>query len=152
MGVRASLEPLAGTWTGVKCMRFMPADPFTDSPSTAHVTVTAHDLITISYSWSNQDGGQDGMLLIGDGSAPHEADAIWVDSFHQSPRWMVLQGTISGAAGVVLEGVYAAPPGPDWSWRISLGGPDLQLTMFNLPPGEAAYEAVRASYSRTRPR
>lgn len=148
MGVRTSLESLAGTWIGVKGMRFMPTDPFTESPSTAHVTITAHNLMTITYSWSNEDGPQDGMLLIGDGSAPQQADAIWVDSFHQTPRWMVLQGAIDDSGGIWLEGVYAAPPGPDWGWRIQLSGPALQLTMLNIPAGESPYEVVRATYTR----
>lgn len=147
MGVKANLEHLVGEWIGVSGMRFMATDDFTESVSSARVSVTAAHLITVSYTWSNEDGPQDGMLLIGDGSAPQEAVAVWVDSFHQSPRWMAMQGVIS-TEGIALEGVYPAPPGPDWGWRIHIGGPDLRIAMINVPAGEAAYEVVRAAYTR----
>lgn len=148
MGVVESLGNLVGDWTGVSGMRFMPSDAFTESSSTARVSITAGSLVTVTYTWSNDDGPQDGMLLIGDGSAPHEAAAVWVDSFHQSPKWMALQGVIS-SEGVGLEGVYPAPPGPDWGWRIHVGGIDeFTITMVNIPEGDAAYEVVRASYQR----
>jgi hypothetical protein len=41
-----------------------------------------------------------------------------------------------------------APPGPDWGWRMYIGGHELTITMLNIPEGEAAYEVVRAAYTR----
>ncbi len=142
------MEHLLGDWTGELATRFMPDDEFVTCSAGASVDVTAGSLVTVRYAWSNADGPQDGLLLIGDGSAPHEARGIWVDSFHQTPHWMALQG-VASSFEVALEGVYAAPPGPDWGWRIRVSGlGDLILTMINLPSDNAAYEVVRASFSR----
>ncbi len=149
MGVIQSFEHLLGDWTGEYAMRFMPTDDFGPaSGATATVSVTAGSLVTVRYTWSNDDGPQDGLLLVGDGSAPHEARGIWVDSFHQAPHWMALQG-VASSNEVALEGVYPAPPGPDWGWRIRVGGVlDLTLTMINLPSDSEAYEVVLARFSR----
>jgi hypothetical protein len=58
----------------------------------------------------------------------------------------------TGGGGVVsLRGSYAAPPGPDWSWRIEIeaeGVSFLLVRMFNITPlGEEAL-AVLARYER----
>jgi hypothetical protein len=148
VGVLQTLEDLLGEWTGEFAMRMMPDDEFVSCPAAASLEVTAGSLVSVRYRWSNADGPQDGLLLVGDGSAPHEARGIWVDSFHQSPHWMALQGAAMPHE-VVLEGVYPAPRGPDWGWRIRLRGvADWQLTMVNMPAEGVAYEVVRASFSK----
>ena len=64
---------------------------------------------------------------------------------------MLFSGTVGDDGVVRLTGSYAAPEGPDWGWQIFVapvptgGG---RMTMLNLVPGEAAYEAVEAVYDR----
>jgi hypothetical protein len=43
--------------------------------------------------------------------------AAWTDSWHMDHKLMVCRGDID-ATSLRLLGTYAAPPGPDWGWRI----------------------------------
>ena len=78
--------------------------------------------------------------------------AHWIDSWHMDHAAMTCTGTVSGNV-ISVRGTYAAPPGPDWGWRIDLSvePAKLRLTMFNISPadlggGEAL--AVEAVYRR----
>jgi hypothetical protein len=50
-----------------------------------------------------------------------------------------------------VRGSYAAPPGPDWGWRIEItpDGRTLRIVMFNIwPDGSREDLAAEASYTR----
>jgi len=65
---------------------------------------------------------------------------------------MACSGRSSPEGTIALRGCYAAPPGPDWGWRIEIT-PDekmgLRLVMFNIrPDGKHEELAVNARYQR----
>ena len=61
------------------------------------------------------------------------------------------QGTPEMDGSISVRGTYAAPPGPDWGWRIVLGphdGAALHLQMYNISPDGTEEVAVHAEYTR----
>lgn len=145
MRVTTAMAAVTGQWIGTNLLRVMPDDPYRESAATATVgTVAQGGFLTVAYSWADGDDPQDGLLLVGDGPAPGQAIATWVDSWHQSPEWMVLRGTVAEDGGAVhLEGRYS----PDAQWRIHLlaDGGGWRLAMDNVMPG-FDYPAVEATF------
>ncbi|MEK0155027.1 DUF1579 family protein [Arthrobacter oryzae] len=151
MQIVECLAPFAGTWQGHNRMRFMPTDEYQESVSAATVAVTAKDFVTIEYTWAHEGQPQNGLLLLGSGPGEDPgATAVWVDSFHATPQWLTLSGTIDD--GVVrLACTYPAPEGPDWGWQIHIEpghGNGGRITMHNLVPGHDPYQVVEATYRR----
>ncbi|MES2685131.1 MAG: DUF1579 family protein [Pseudomonadota bacterium] len=147
-----TLHPqLLGDWLGENLLWMNPAEPPLASHSKMTVATTAQGkFITLAYTWAYEGKPQDGLLLIGDGNQHGIASAGWVDSFHQSGKVMHCTGSAS-PTGFAVTGAYAAPPGPDWGWRLSVNASvtgELILEMHNLPPGGEAELAVRAVYQR----
>lgn len=138
MTIVESLAPLAGTWKGVNRLRLMPTDEFRESEASATVAVTAKDYITVAYTWSEDGQPQNGLLLVS------EAGAVWVDSWHSSPQWLLLDREPDGGDGEIrLAGTYAT----DWGWRIHLQPAAARIVMFNAPPGHDPYDVVEISLS-----
>ena len=133
------IEPLVGSWSGVNLLRLMPTDNYTESAATASVRVVAGTYACIEYTWFDGDAPQSGILLIS--SVENELTAVWADSWHSSPTWLSMTGTVEGSR-LVLTGHYPAPPGPDWGWQIHIEQQPRRLTMHNLVPGEDAYQVV----------
>ena len=55
-----------------------------------------------------------------------------------------------GGPTLAVKGTYAAPPGPDWGWRIEIT-PDegtLRVVMFNIWPEGKEALAVETVYTR----
>ena len=77
--------------------------------------------------------------------------AHWIDSWHNGDKVMACRG-VAGNGGVLsVKGSYAAPPGPDWGWRIDVAAEDkgpLRIVMFNIDPDGNEHPAVEASYQR----
>jgi hypothetical protein len=66
---------------------------------------------------------------------------------------MACSGRKTGGPTLSVRGSYAAPPGPDWGWRIDViaGGEKLRIVMFNVWPQEHGGKedlAVEAVYAR----
>jgi hypothetical protein len=63
---------------------------------------------------------------------------------------MACDGPGPKKATISVRGSYAAPPGPDWGWRIEIT-PDnnrkLRIVMFNIQPDGQEALAVEASYN-----
>lgn len=156
------LAAALGSWRGVNRMRILPTDPYSESAAEATITITAGGFVTVSYTWSESDAPQNGLLLIGDvaeADQPGESKldganrltAVWVDSWHSPSVWMTLQGRIEEDGGLLLAGSYPAPPGPDWGWQIGIAMPsehEALLTMHNVMLGEEPYQVVEAVYER----
>jgi hypothetical protein len=145
------LHSLKGKWAGPSRLWFRPDTPAKESTSQAEVSVVAQGLfLHIAYDWEFEGKAQDGVLLIGqekDGAVR----ATWVDSFHMQEKAMHLEGSLSEDGVLSVNGSYAAPPGPDWGWRIEIASPAgdaLHLTMYNIPPEMEAVVAVRTEYRR----
>lgn len=169
MNIVECLAPLSGSWQGRNLMRFMPTDEYQESGSTATVKATARDFVTLEYTWSYEGQPQNGLLLLGSGpkadvgptsdgtgasgARPSEnhVEAVWVDSFHSTPTWLTLSGTVDDDGVVRLTGSYPAPEGPDWGWQIHIDpgdGNGGRMTMHNVVPGYDPYQAVEATYLR----
>jgi len=149
--VPASIEHLVGEWTGTKRLWFAADQPSLDSAGTARVSrVGGGHFLAISYEWVFEAKGQEGLILLQCNEAKHTGEASWVDSFHMSGSIMLSKGTFSGGVLNVL-GAYAAPPGPDWGWRIIVDASDaahLRLLMDNVSPSGQSDRAVEAVFTR----
>ncbi len=150
MTIPTQLAGLTGHWLGTSQLWLSPDDPARESESTLVVAPAAQDrFLTFRYTWSDEGAPQDGLLLLSqDGDA---VDAAWIDSWHMANKIMSLNGAVDAAGGVMLHGSYAAPPGPDWGWRIELTStPDdtCELRMYNVTPDGEAFLAVEAVYMR----
>ena len=64
-----------------------------------------------------------------------ETGMAWADAWHMQNDLMLLADDPVEGADVSAVGSYAAPPGPDWGWRISLHAqPDFRIVMHNITP------------------
>lgn len=151
MHVPTALVPLTGHWLGANRLWLSPDDPAYTSGASAVVTWLAQGrFLSMRYTWTHRGEAQDGLLLVGVAGADGAVDAVWIDSWHMQAAMMHCTGRMDGNGGITLEGAYAAPPGPDWGWRIELAyRPDdsLQMRMYNIPPGGDAAPAVEALYT-----
>ena len=146
------LAACAGRWRGSNRLH----DPNTgapeDSPATAVLTpLLGGRFIRLDYTWSYQGAAKEGSLLIGYKSDRGRVTAHWIDSWHMSEDVMACEGAVDDSGGIDVRGSYAAPPGPDWGWRIALGaagGAELQLVMHNVTPDGQEALAVEATYAR----
>ncbi len=142
-----------GTWTGTNRLRDPSMNVSDDSPSTAALSpLVGGKFVRMDYTWSYQGAPQEGSLLIGYESGPAVVTAHWVDTWHMGEGVMALRGTSDTDGSITVHGTYAAPPGPDWGWRIDLlPGDDsaLRLVMYNITPDGQEELAVEADYART---
>jgi hypothetical protein len=144
---------LLGAWTGNNLLRLSWLTP-SDFHSPSNLTVAAAAqgaCLTFSYTWSHEEKAHAGLLLLGHDDKLNLATAAWVDSWHQRAGLLNCQGAIDAAGAIDVRGSYAAPPGPDWGWRIVItpGAADtLQLAMYNITPEGDEDLAVRADYRR----
>ncbi len=149
-----SLAPLlacAGRWHGVSILQDPHSQLAVESPSTLEVTpVLRGTFARVDYSWSYDGEPQEGTLLVGFQPDSGRCAAHWADTWHMGRSVMVCQGTASGDGILCVRGSYAAPPGPDWGWRIELepGRDRLRLTMLNVSPEGVEQPAVTADYRR----
>lgn len=147
MSVVDHLTPLLGRWQGTNRLRLMPTDEYTTSPATATIGVTAARFVSVAYTWSDGDAGQDGLLLLG-GDAD-AAQGVWVDSWHTGPTWMTFSGGVEDGE-LRLRGTYPAESGPDWGWHIHVRPQDAVLTMHNVVPGYDPYQVVELALQPVR--
>ena len=146
------LAACVGRWRGSSRLH----DPHTgkpeDSTSTAVLTtLLGGRFIRLDYDWSYQGAPQEGSVLIGFRSEPGKATAHWIDSWHMSDGVMACEGAIEPDGTIAVRGGYAAPPGPDWGWRIVVrpgDGSALQVAMHNVTPDGQEAPAVEATYAR----
>jgi len=151
MAARKLTERWTGTWSGSSTLFLDPAGAGERSDSRLSVRSAALGrFVTLEYDWSTQGARQEGLLLIG-AETPLVAAAAWVDSWHMAERLMKLAGTIDPRGSVRVVGRYAATPGVEWGWSITveLASPDeLLLRMHNIEPSGREALAVDARYRR----
>lgn len=154
MSIPSQVAGAVGAWRGVNKLWFTPTDPAIESATTAEVgTVAQGKFLTVRYTWEFDGKPQEGFLLLGDDPTTGVCDAVLVDSFHNSDRAMSLTAPLIGDGAVSVRGSYAAPPGSDWGWRVTLDLPAedrLVLRMFNITPDGTEALAVEASFDRRR--
>ncbi|MCU0617477.1 MAG: DUF1579 domain-containing protein, partial [Gemmatimonadaceae bacterium] len=124
-----------------------------ESDTTLVVERAVGDVITLlRYTWAHDGTAHDGVLLVRDTAPDAPPAMVWADSFHTGGTFMSLGPGQRTAQGVSATGSYAAPPGPDWGWRIALEATapaKLTLRMYNITPDGEEALAVEAIYSRS---
>jgi hypothetical protein len=145
------LAAAAGSWRGTSTLQDPHAGITDESASTATVTpVLGGRFVRVDYTWSYQGQAQEGSLLIGFQKKTGMATAHWIDSFHNGDKVMACSGSASDDGTLTVRGSYAAPPGPDWGWRIDVtpGGDTLRIVHHNVWPEGKEELAVESAYTR----
>jgi hypothetical protein len=143
----------AGKWHGMNIL----SDPESGKPQSSSsalviTPVVGGRFVRLDYTWQYKGTPQEGLLLVGFNRKAEEFSGHWIDTWHMGDKVMACSGRNSPDGTIALRGAYAAPPGPDWGWRIEIT-PDeqasLQLIMFNIwPDGKREELAVEAKYRR----
>jgi len=152
MSAPESMQKLAGSWTGTsRLYRPWLSPQESESVSTASVALEARGkFITIRYTWSADGQPQEGVLLLGS-DTDDAAQAVWIDSWHMSDKFMICAGSISDAGLLDILGSYSAPPNPDWGWRIVIVHGEqgsFELIMYNISPEGDESLAFKNRYER----
>ncbi len=141
-----------GSWTGVNRLWLDPEDEADVSAATAALSPVARESFVIfAYTWGFQGQAQEGLLLLSQDSQGRSVQAVWIDSWHMGDKFMICQGSPDDEGLISLKGSYAAPPGPDWGWRIVIDTNTthaLKMLMYNISPEGDEMLAVEAEYTR----
>lgn len=151
MHILETLIGCAGNWRGTNTLQ----DPTTGKPeetaSTAVITpLLGGRFVRFDYTWLYQGTLQEGSILFGYDKQSGAIAAHWIDSWHMGNKVMVCEGQEQDNNALSVVGSYAAPPGPDWGWRINLtmGDGTLGMSMNNIWPDGREELAVEAHYTR----
>lgn len=147
------LNQLEGDWRGPSNLWMNPAEPPIPSEWTASVArVACGQFLAISYAWEFNGDRKEGVLTFGLNGDSEKAGASWLDSWHMANQIMVCDRKMREDGSVAMLGNYAAPPGPDWGWRIEIhpGGDadSFVLKMFNITPDGEEAPAVQTDFVR----
>jgi hypothetical protein len=146
------LADLAGEWTGTNKLWVVPGEPVRESDTTASVSLVGQgQFLMMRYTWAEGGKPQDGTLLIGTATGEKAADIVWLDSWHMRDDVLRLRRQPAGDALLDALGSWAAPPGPDWGWRIVLRPESrdaFRMLMYNITPEGREMLAVEAAYRR----
>ena len=143
----------AGSWQGTSVLQ----DPGHIEPdsSTSGLTVTPildGRFVRLDYTWSYRGAPHNGSLLIGWQKKAGTVSMHWIDSWHNGDNLMAMAGRAETSTLLTAQGTYAAPPGPDWGWKIAVT-PEidgrLRLVMYNISPEGQEFLAVEGEYART---
>lgn len=153
MNVLEHLVTCAGQWRGSSRLYDPRSSRPEDSPATATITpVLGGRFVRIEYTWGHQGEPQEGSMLIGLDPKAHLVSTQWIDTWHMGRAVMSCVGTARDAQAFSVRGSYAAPPGPDWGWRIDVDMSHprmLRLTMTNISPEGTETIAVEASLTQS---
>jgi hypothetical protein len=146
-----ALAACAGQWSGTSTLQDPMRGIAEDSRSTATVTpVLGGRFVRLDYTWAYDGKPQEGSLLVGFNARSRALTAHWIDSWHNGFGVMACTGTAGDDAALTVRGSYAAPPGPDWGWRMDVvpGDDTLRITHYNVSPEGKEDEAVDSRYAR----
>lgn len=151
MGTPVSWTALDGKWSGVNRLWLSPGETARLSDSTAVLkSIAAGQILLVAYTWAEEGLPQSGTLVV-NRSADGALEAYWADSWHMRHEIMACRGTGAEEGSLAVQGTYAAPPGPDWGWKIVLEattGDTWRMRMYNLPPEGQEDLAVEMALSR----
>ena len=152
MSVRAIMNECVGEWSGSNRLWLSPDDPVRESETTASVACVARNgFAMIRYTWADLGQPQDGVLLIRIAPDPSPLDMVWIDSWHTGGKFMEFRGEEDREGCMSAIGSYAAPPGPNWGWRIVLAADPkagIRILMYNISPDGHEALAVEAEFTR----
>lgn len=138
----------AGTWTGINKLQDPHSNIQEESASTAEIKpILAGKFVRIDYTWQYKEAPQEGMMLVGFETKTNTINVYWIDSWHMGDAVMHCTGK-DNEGYLSVMGSYAAPPGPDWGWRINLFADNktFRIEMFNIWPEGKEEPAVTMSY------
>lgn len=152
MSLTDSMRGLTGAWKGTKRLWLHPGAPVKESTCVATVSLAANGrFLHVGYTWQ-EDGLQQGVLIIGIQKDGKTVGAAWIDSWHNGDLIMDLTGSVDTEGALDVRGSYPAPPGPDWGWRIKVRAVDAtrwELRMYNITPDGQEADAVEIIFSRS---
>ena len=152
MSALAELADLIGKWQGTNHLWLSPEEPVRKSESLAEIKAIAHEQFSeIQYSWADKGRPQEGRIIFGQESQRNVVKAVWFDTWHMVGQFMTCEGSIDANGAVNVQGSYAAPPGPDWGWQITIepkGKDAFRFQMHNISPAGKRMLAVEVIYSR----
>ena len=143
----------AGHWTGINHLQVSPDAPGEDSRSTLDVGLALGGrFVHVDQRWSYRGTVQQGTLLLGFDPESEVATIHWIDTWHMGHKVMACSGRLAdNGGGIDARGTYAAPPGPDWGWRIAIDAVPktrIDIHMFNINPADGAEQvAVRGTFA-----
>lgn len=150
MSALDKLLACAGTWRGRNRLEDPHSDDPQYSPSTAVITpLLGGAFARLDYTWSYHGSPQEGSLLLGYRPDDNLITGHWIDSWHMGRDVMACEGPADPGGAITITGSYAAPPGPDWGWRIEVipaAGHSLHVVMVNVSPEGEEAVAVKAEY------
>jgi hypothetical protein len=145
----------AGSWRATNRLWFTPTSDVIESPIALTLDVAVGDVVcALRYEWTYDDAVHTGILLVHDPAGATAPDMVWSDSFHTGSTLMPFRQGERTDTSIVATGSYAAPPGPDWGWRIALiseTSNDLLIQMYNITPTGEEGLAVEARLTRVPP-
>ena len=145
------LEQFSNAWEGTSDLYLKPTDPPDSSPTIlAMSTLAKETFLLFNYTWRFEERDHEGFIVLRANKENGKATAAWGDSFHQKGSVMHLDGIVEESGIVDVRGSYAAPPGPDWGWRIVIDASEmemLKITMYNIWPEGQEDIAVIAQYA-----
>jgi hypothetical protein len=147
-----ALSACAGSWRGTNTLQDPHAGIAAESPSTLSVSA-APGGVRLDYTWSYMGKPQQGSILFGADDTADALTARWTDTWHTGNQPMACSGPEPSGSTLSVRGAYAAPPRPDWGWRIDVtsDGEKLRIVMHNVWPAEHGGKeelAVEAVYER----
>ena len=152
MSALNEIMDLKGKWQGTKHLWLSPETSVRKSESTAQVRSTAQEQFTeILYTWADEGKPQEGRLILGQEPQQKVVKAVWFDTWHMREQFMICEGRIDDHGALSVQGTYAAPPGPDWRWQITIEPKDqnqFAFRMYNISPEGEKMLAVEIIYSR----
>jgi len=153
MSMPPHLSGLSGEWKGTKRLYLNgESGPEQNSPSRLTIAGAARaTFMLLDYTWKYESEAQEGVLLLGYDDGQNIATAAWGDSWHMNQKVMLCVGVIDIAGNLDVRGSYAAPPGPDWGWRIALvihHADSIGIVMHNVAPDGQEELAVQAEFVR----
>lgn len=153
MSIPENFKKLAGKWRGTNLLytTWIVENPVSESDSSCIVEFAANEkFLKIEYDWIFENEKQNGLLLIGSEKDLGKAQAIWVDSWHMSDKFMICEGKYAGDS-ILMKGFYKVPNHTDWCWRTDIVFSDensFKIIMYNVSPEGEEDLAVEAIYDR----
>lgn len=137
----------AGQWEGSNRLHDPNTHQAEDSPMEASLMpILGGKFLRLDYTWGYQGTPQEGFILFGVEPRIKEISLYWGDTWHMGNQILVCKGKAASSREICVTGSYAAPPGPDWGWRIVLkaDGSLVTLHMYNITPEGQEAIAVEA--------